>query len=260
MATVVVSGSAGGMGTAIRKRLEGAGDRVIGIDRVDAEVVVDLESPAARGEAIREVLRHSGGIVDGVVAAAGVLFGPGSRMVSVNYFAAVQLVEGLREALTGSVDPTALVFSSNSATTHPGYPLEVTEACLAGDERAAREIGDVDYGVTAYPATKLALARWARRAAPEWMRAGICLNIILPGLTATPMVADHIDQYLTMDAYPIPAARPGTPDEIAGLVQYLLGPDARFFSGSVLCMDGGSEAALRPDDWPTIPPAAGQRA
>ncbi len=253
MATIVVSGSAGGMGSAIRKRLESAGDRVIGIDRTDAEVVVDLEQPAARAEAILEVQRHSGGVVDGVVAAAGVLFGPGSRMVSVNYFAAVQLVEGLREALTGSVDPTALVFSSNSVTTHPGYPLEVADACLAGDEEAARAVGDVDHGVTAYPATKLALARWARRAAPEWMRSGICLNIVMPGLTDTPMVADHMEAYLRMDAYPIPAARPGTPDEIAGLVQYLLGPDARFYSGSVFCMDGGSEAALRADDWPTAP-------
>ncbi|MCU1459050.1 MAG: reductase [Actinomycetia bacterium] len=253
MATIVVSGSAGGMGRAIRKRLEDAGDRVIGIDQTDAEVVVDLESPTARAEAVFEVLRHSGGVVDGVVATAGVLFGPGSRMVSVNYFAAVQLVEGLRDALTGSVNPTALVFSSNSVTTFPGYPLAVTAACLAGDEEAARKVGDVDYGVTPYPATKLALARWARRAAPEWMRSGICLNIVMPGLTETPMVADHLDQYLALETYPIPAARPGAPDEIAGLVQYLLGPDARYFSGSVLCMDGGAEAALRAEDWPGEP-------
>ena len=256
MATVVVSGSAGGIGSAIRKRLEAAGNRVIGIDRVDAEVVVDLELPTGRAEANSQVLRHSGGVVDAVVAAAGVLHGAGSLMVSVNYFAAVQLVDGLRDALTGSVHPTALVFSSNSVTTQPGYPLEVVEACLAGDEAHAREVGDVDYGVNVYASTKLALARWARRAAPEWMRAGICLNIVLPGLTETPMTAAFLDQYLNMDAYPIPAARPGAPDEVAGLVQYLLGPDARFFSGSVLCMDGGSEAALRPDDWPSAPHAS----
>ncbi len=253
MATIVVSGSAGGMGTAIRKRLEAAGDRVIGIDQADAEVVVDLEQPAARAEAVFEVLRHSGGVVDGVVATAGVLHGPGSRMVSVNYFAAVQLVEGLRDALTGSVNPAALVFSSNSVTTFSGSPAAVTEACLAGDEDAARAIGDVDHGVTVYPATKLALARWARRAAPDWIRTGICLNVIMPGLIETPMVAAELDQILAMDSYPLPAARPGTPDEIAGLVQYLLGPDARFFVGSVLCMDGGSEAAVRAEDWPTSP-------
>ena len=41
-----------------------------------------------------------------------------------------------------------------------------------------------------------------------------------------------------------------TADEVAGLLAYLLSPEAAFFAGSVLVMDGGTEAALRPDDWP----------
>ncbi|MEY2438065.1 MAG: hypothetical protein QOF97_2901, partial [Acidimicrobiaceae bacterium] len=36
----------------------------------------------------------------------------------------------------------------------------------------------------------------------------------------------------------------------AALLAYLLGPDAGFFCGSVLFMDGGTDAALRADDWP----------
>ena len=32
---------------------------------------------------------------------------------------------------------------------------------------------------------------------------------------------------------------------------YLLGPEARFFCGSLLFADGGTDALLRPDDWPT---------
>jgi NAD(P)-dependent dehydrogenase (short-subunit alcohol dehydrogenase family) len=53
-----------------------------------------------------------------------------------------------------------------------------------------------------------------------------------------------------LDQFPLPVGRAGRPDEIAALAQFLLGPDARFFCGSVLFCDGGTEALLRPADWP----------
>ena len=40
----------------------------------------------------------------------------------------------------------------------------------------------------------------------------------------------------------------------AGLLAYLLSEDAAFFCGSVITMDGGTEAALRADDWPAARP------
>ena len=43
--TVVVTGSASGMGAATAARLEAAGQRVIGIDLRDAEIIADLGSP-----------------------------------------------------------------------------------------------------------------------------------------------------------------------------------------------------------------------
>lgn len=52
------------------------------------------------------------------------------------------------------------------------------------------------------------------------------------------------------DVYPMPSGRAGRADEVAGLLAYLLGPDGRFFCGSVITMDGGTDAAVRPDDWP----------
>ena len=54
-----------------------------------------------------------------------------------------------------------------------------------------------------------------------------------------------------LDQFPIPAGRPGRAEEISALVAYLLGPDARFFVGSLVFADGGTDALLRPDDWPT---------
>ena len=54
-----------------------------------------------------------------------------------------------------------------------------------------------------------------------------------------------------VEAFPVPVGRKGQPDELAGVVQFLLGPDARFLCGSVLFVDGGTDALLRADDHPT---------
>jgi NAD(P)-dependent dehydrogenase (short-subunit alcohol dehydrogenase family) len=52
--------------------------------------------------------------------------------------------------------------------------------------------------------------------------------------------------------FPVPLGRGGRPEELAALVDFLLGPESSFFVGSVICCDGGTEAQLRPDDWPAI--------
>jgi NAD(P)-dependent dehydrogenase (short-subunit alcohol dehydrogenase family) len=54
-----------------------------------------------------------------------------------------------------------------------------------------------------------------------------------------------------VDAFPIPVGRKGSAEEVAAFVDFLLGPDARFICGSVLFIDGGSDAQLRADDFPT---------
>ena len=48
----------------------------------------------------------------------------------------------------------------------------------------------------------------------------------------------------------MPIGRRGTPAEIAALIEFLLGPDARFFCGSVVFCDGGTDAMTRADDIP----------
>jgi NAD(P)-dependent dehydrogenase (short-subunit alcohol dehydrogenase family) len=46
--------------------------------------------------------------------------------------------------------------------------------------------------------------------------------------------------------FPIPSGGFGAPDAVAAAIAFLLGPDARFCCGSVLFVDGGSDALLRP--------------
>jgi NAD(P)-dependent dehydrogenase (short-subunit alcohol dehydrogenase family) len=256
--TVVVTGSASGMGAATRARLEQAGQRVIGIDLHDAEVVADLGTPAGRVSAIAAVADLTGGTIDGLVTWAG-LTGlttvTGSALVSVNYFGTVALLTGLRPMLARAVQPAAVAISSNSTTCMPGVPIDVAELCLAGDEAGARTAADAAGGIRSYPASKLAVARWVRRNAPTaaWAGAGITLNALAPGAVETPMLeATRNDPVIGqfVDTFPVPAGRTGQPAELAEFAAFLLGPHARFCCGSVIFVDGGTDALLRADDAP----------
>jgi NAD(P)-dependent dehydrogenase (short-subunit alcohol dehydrogenase family) len=251
MGTIAVTGAAGGIGTALRHRLEGDGHRVIGIDVRDAEVLADLATEAGRAEMVAAVTAQSDGALDGVVAAAGVTHDDGALVTSINYFGAVATLTGLRPLLAGRPNASAVAVSSNSSTTQPGLSLEHVAACLSGDEDDARAVAG--HGVAAYGASKLALARWVRQKAvtDEWIGAGIRLNAIAPGFIDTPMTEGSRDFILSLgEIYPIPIGRAGQAAEVAGLLAYLLSEDAAFFCGSVLTMDGGTDAALRADDWP----------
>jgi NAD(P)-dependent dehydrogenase (short-subunit alcohol dehydrogenase family) len=253
MGTIVVTGSAGGIGSATRTRLEKGGHRIIGVDVRDAEVVADLSTADGRAAMVEGVTRESGGAIDGLVAGAGIQSDDSPAVISVNYFGAVATLDGLRPLLARGMDASAVAISSNSTTaTIGGVVPEAVDACLAGDEARARSL--VPEGFFGYPTAKLALARWVRHQAPTdaWIGAGIRLNAIAPGPIATPMTLPIAEMVLGMgDAYPVPIKRIGSPDEIAAVLEFLLSPDASYVVGSLVFVDGGGDAAARPDDWPT---------
>jgi NAD(P)-dependent dehydrogenase (short-subunit alcohol dehydrogenase family) len=199
---------------------------------------------------------QSGGELAGIVTCAGLAGLPGragSLLASVNYFGTVDLLEGLRPLLAPG--GAAVAISSNSTTVQPAVPADLVEACLRHDEELSAQIADARGSLVTYPATKLALAHWVRRNAtgPDWAGSGLRLNAVAPGMIDTPMVAGMRADAKAgpmLDMLPIPAGRPGRAEEIAAVIDLLLGPDGTFFCGSVVFCDGGSDALLRTNDWP----------
>jgi NAD(P)-dependent dehydrogenase (short-subunit alcohol dehydrogenase family) len=260
MGTYVVTGSASGIGAATAARLRARGDEVLGVDRADGDVVADLGAAGERRRAVTEVSALVGGALDGAVCCAGIPGASGRRgddLVSVNYFGTVEVLEGLRPLLARSSSAAAVCVSSNSVTCQPGWPTDIAEACVAGDEAVARaRAADVD-ALHVYPATKAAIAWWTRQRAvtDEWVGAGIRLNAVAPGLVETAMTAEMrrvpgMDEIL--DAYPLPTGRPGSPEEVAAAIEFLLSPQAALCCGTVLFADGGTDALFNPQT-PTRP-------
>jgi len=253
MSVCAITGSASGIGAAIRRRLEQDGARVIGIDLRDADVVADLSTPAGREAAVSAVLALCHGRLDRLVVAAGVgsHVRPCALVTSTNYFGAVDLLDGLFEALRQGSAPAALAIASNSAQLAPVDESPYVKALLAHAEPEACQIAEqVGTPILAYLGAKHALCRGVRRRAGAWGRAGVRINAIAPGPVRTPLLQGDMDDPVTgaaIRSFPVPLGRIAEPEEIAELAAFLLGPAGSFIQGSIYYIDGGSDAQVRPD-------------
>ena len=251
MGTYCVTGSARGIGGAIRSRLEAGGHDVIGVDLAGQEVEADLSTPEGRAGAIAGIAERADGNLDGLVVCAGLppTFEPKRTIAQVNYFGAVELLDGLRPLLEADGGGSAVAISSNSLGTVPEADEPLMGPLLAGDHAAADAAADALHGTQVYGMSKRALARAVRRRAVEWAEAGVRINAVAPGATQTALFQETLDDPEIgrfVKDFPIPVGRRGTVDDIAAAVWFVL-VEATFMVGSVVFVDGGSDAQMRPD-------------
>jgi NAD(P)-dependent dehydrogenase (short-subunit alcohol dehydrogenase family) len=96
-------------------------------------------------------------------------------------------------------------------------------------------------GLGAYGPSKAAVIMLGRVLAQEFGREGIRVNTVSPGMVRTGMTDRvYADERVARerDAL-VPLGRVATPEDIADVIAFLLGPDARYVNGQDLVVDGG---------------------
>ena len=248
--TVAVTGAGSGMGAALKGILERQGDRVIGVDLRKAEVIADLGTPDGRRSAVAEIRSRSGGRLDGLALVAGVSApADGPLTVSVNYFGAFDLLEALHDDLARGSSPAAVAVAS--VALFGEHDARITDACLAGDEAAARAAAAASPETT-YRAAKLAVARQIRKLGvePRWAGEGIRVNGVVPCVTDSPFMGDALTREETrralIETWARTTGRFSRPEELAEVIAFLLSPKASYIYGQMIFVDGGFEASTRP--------------
>lgn len=231
---VLVIGGASGIGEAIAARLavEGGavfvtGRRGIELDGAIArigngaqKIVADASDPADIERAVAEVVSSSGRI-DALVFNAAVAE-PADVLAST--------VEHFDRHFTLNVRGPLLALKA--AVPHMPFGSAVV---VVGS--TASEMANPPYGT--YAATKAALRSYVRTWTLELALRGIRVNVLSPGPTETPMMAEVNEDIRQIILAKVPAGRFAQPAEIAGAALFLASADSAFMAGSDLHIDGG---------------------
>lgn len=251
MRNVVITGSASGIGLAAKLLLEEQGDRVIGIDIQDADIIADLATVNGRNLAIEKSLELCDGAIDSLILSAGLsgMNSDGETTISVNYFGTVELLDGLYSAMVGRPNPCVVCLVSN-ASRFVQYDDPIIDTLFDGDEDKCRKIfKNLDKGA-GYRYAKHAIARLIRHRATEWAPSGVRITACVPGMTDTPMVdklKEDPELGPILETVTSPMGRRGTPEEMAGIIAFLLSDAASFITGTMIWADGGLDAQDNPN-------------
>jgi len=251
MGNIVITGGATGIGAATKKLLEQEGHHVYVIDLLNADLQADLTDNAQRQTAIETIINQFPEGIDGFIPCAGL--GPHSKPLSricqLNFFAVIDMVTALKP-LISKVNGSIVLLSSNSAAM-PGLHPAYVNAMLNQDETSACSIIDPLDGHNAYAGSKLALTQWMRKHSTAFASEGIRINAVAPGIISTPLT-DGVLQDKTFGkaisdfGKTVPIGRIGQAEEVAGVIAFLLSAAASYICGSVIFIDGGHDAMLRP--------------
>jgi len=236
----LVTGGATGIGRAIAERLGLAGAAVMINHRHTpekaAEVVGDLRAKGISAD-------EAGGDVSiraefaEAVAKTVRIFGRWDILIA---NAAITTTKPLVEFDEATIDALLAV---NIKGVIWGLQLAATE--LADNGRVinvgSSTTGLMLPGYAVYDATKAAMEQLTRIGAHELGARGITVNVLAPGATATETYAAGrgdalVKRFAGMSAF----GRLGAPEEIADVAAFLASPDARWITGQVLRVNGGT--------------------
>ena len=94
-------------------------------------------------------------------------------------------------------------------------------------------------GQANYAAAKAGLVGLARSLAAEVASRSITVNVVVPGLVETDMLAELGEERTTAFASRVPMGRIARPGEIAGVIGFLASEDAGYITGAMVPVDGG---------------------
>jgi NAD(P)-dependent dehydrogenase (short-subunit alcohol dehydrogenase family) len=185
-------------------------------------VTGDLNDPAVPARLVDEALEFCGGL-DAVIHNAG---GPISGTL-----------------LETSLENWDTVFAVNcraffllGLAAHPALRESRGTLCAIGSSAAE----NVQPFLNAYPPAKAALRMLVQQMAYEWGRHGIRVNCVSPGLMVSRSTeaafADPEDRQRA--GAQIPLGRIGTPEDVAAVVAFVIGPDAAYLTGENINVDG----------------------
>lgn len=222
----VVTGAASGIGRAVAEALRATGAEVLGIDRADGPGIAGID--LSRADAGDAVLAAAGRDADFLVNAAAVFH-------------------------SGDLDHTDAAAWDRLYAVNLRAPYLLSRALVPGLARRKGAIVNVSSvnGIRnacaniAYDSLKAAMDHMTRGLALELWQAGVRVNAVAPGGTATKGLTDWLDRatHLTdrPDAEAIAAQVRANvfaaPEDIAAIVTFLLSPAARWINGAVITAD-----------------------